>query len=693
MALGIGRPAVAASPQQRSWKSFSDFLPCQLENVSLESTGRLVLAPQTRLVIDSGEPYIWDITSDPAGVLYLATGNQGRVFRVAGNGDTTLCFAASEPEIYALAEDGRGGLYIASSPNGRIYRRDATGAVRVFCEPGQTYIWDMLFDRAGDLWVATGGKAQLLRVNPAGQISVVLNSEAEHIRCLTLAGEILYAGSSRPGLIYRIRKNDTPFVLYDTGVEEVHSLAALPGSWLYAAIRSAGTPAAAAVTVSSAISQPAAVEGEESEKGSATPEPALPTTAETSGATSQLVRIDTEGYGRPVWPADAGEVQTLLADWEGSVLVGTGREGRLYRIDQSGDISLLLKVSASQISVLHRTAVGELVLGTSNMGLGYRLGALVQKGRCESEPVDTGTLSFWGTLSWRGQGPLLFETRSGNTRKPETSWSAWKPLSGTAGERRIVSPAARFLQWRCTLTIGAQPPELREVNFFCLQKNRPPEIDDIIILPPGDYYDPGQEPGADVKGITEPAPLPKREYKKGFRTALWQFADPNRDPLLFTLWYRRVEDRHWRRLAGPIAQILYAWDTTQMADGEYRLRLEASDSLTLPLEQGLRAEKISPSFLVDNTAPRIEFSPARQEGHKVLLGFRVCDTASVITHVRVSINAGGWQTLYPVDGICDALCEEFMLPLEGGSAPLEVAIEAADQLENCSIAHHLIKGF
>ncbi|HQG44753.1 MAG TPA: two-component regulator propeller domain-containing protein, partial [bacterium] len=220
MALGIGRPAVAAGPQQRSWKSFSDFLPCQLENVSLESTGRLVLAPQTRLVIDSGEPYIWDITSDPAGVLYLATGNQGRVFRVAGNGDTTLCFAASEPEIYALAEDGRGGLYIASSPNGRIYRRDATGAVRVFCEPGQTYIWDMLFDRAGDLWVATGGKAQLLRVNPAGQISVVLNSEAEHIRCLTLAGEILYAGSSRPGLIYRIRKNDTPFVLYDTGVEE-----------------------------------------------------------------------------------------------------------------------------------------------------------------------------------------------------------------------------------------------------------------------------------------------------------------------------------------------------------------------------------------------------------------------------------------------------------------------------------------
>lgn len=693
--LAVGRPSFAAGPLLRSWKTYGDFLTCRLENLSLESSGRLVLARQARLVIDSGEPYIWDIASDPTGALFLATGNRGRLFRVAANGDTSLCFTAGEPEIYALAEDGHGNLYIATSPHGRIYRRDPAGAVRVFCEPGQTYIWDMLFDRSGNLWVATGGKARLLCVDPAGQISMVLESEAEHLRCLAREGETLYAGSSRPGLIYRIRKNDPAFVLYDTGVEEVHSLAALSGSILYAAIRSAGVPAAATeVSAPGVTIQSNPGDNEETEKNGVAPETMVPAAGESpAGFASQLVRIDAEGYGRPVWPADAGEVQSLLADPEGGVLVGSGRDGRLYRIDPNGDISLLLQLSASQIPVVYRTANGALLLGTANMGLGYRLAAPGPSGRCESEPVDAGTLSYWGALSWRGQGSLRFETRSGNTRKPEASWSPWQPLAGAADDLHIVSPAARFLQWRCTLTTGRQPAELREVTLACMQKNRPPEIDDLLLLPPGDFYEAGQEPDAVTRGISEAGPLPKRESRKGFRTALWQFSDPNHDPLLFTLWYRRVEDRHWRRLAGPLAQILYAWDTSQMADGDYLLRLAACDSLTLPLGQGLRTEKISPAFLVDNSAPRIEFSSTRQEGDQSLLGFKVCDAASAIAHVRVSINAGGWQTLYPVDGICDSLCEAFLLPLPGGPAPLEISVEAADQLENTGTAHHLIKGF
>jgi len=693
-ALGFGRPAAAAGPLLHTWKTFADFIPGKLENLSLESSGRLTLAPLTRLLLDTGEPYIWDMASDPEGTLYLATGNQGRVYRITARGDTSLCFTADEPEIYALAHDGRGSLYIATSPQGRIYRLDRSGTAQLFCTPNQAYIWDMLCDAEGNLWVATGGKAQLLCVNPAGQISVVMESEAEHLRCLTRDGETLYAGSSRPGLVYRIRKNSAPFVLYDTGVEEVHSLAVVRDGTLYAAIQSAGAPAPLPTPVAvTAAPQAGNGESEEPDKSSAATETPLPAAENPPGSTSQLVRIDADGYGRQVWPVDGDEVQVLLPDAEGGLLAGTGSDGRLYRIDQAGEISLLLKIAASQISALHRTAAGDLVLGASNMGVAYRVAAPARRGICESPTIDAAALSSWGTLIWRGQGAVAFETRSGNTRKPEGSWSAWQAPRSEAGVAHIVSPPARFVQWRGILQNGEQAPELREVTLSYAQKNRRPEIDDLVLLAPGDYFEGGQEPGAAEKGIIEPPAPPKRDYKKGFRTAVWQFDDPNRDPLLFALWYRRVEDQHWRRLAGAIAQVWYSWDTTQMADGDYLLRLEASDSLSLPPDQGLRAEKVSPAFLVDNTAPRIENVTTGKEAGRVVLRFRVCDAASAIAHVRVSINAGGWQPLYPVDGLADSLCEEYLLPLQSGLASLEVSIEAADQLENCSMAHQQIKGF
>jgi hypothetical protein len=688
--------AQAAGPTQRTWKKFADFLAGEMENLSLASDGRLTLAPQRQLLIDSGEPYLWDITSDPAGNLYLGTGNKGRVYRISAGGDTSLFFIAEEPEIYALAHDGRQHLYVATSPNGRIYQIDSQGSKRIFCETHHAYIWDMLFDRQGDLWVATGGKAQLLRVTPDGKAAIVLTSEAEHLRCLARDGETIFAGSSRPGLIYRIRKGESPFVLYDSGAEEVHSLAAVAGGPLYAATLSTSGPAPVMAPAMTDAALPVSPTGEEKEGGSAGGvQPPMSDLTEESplAARSQLVAIDADGYGRAMWPLGRDDVQTLLPDPPNGLYVGTGRAGRLYYVTAAGDISLLLDVEASQISAMHRTPARELVLATSNMGLCYRLNARGKSGRFESETIDAEALSHWGTLSWQGEGALAFMTRSGNTRKPEGTWSEWQPLSRSGESWHIVSPAARFLQWRCTLQNGEKAPVLDEVTLFYRQKNRPPEIQDFVVLPPGDYFDLSQEQNPADKGLIDPPPLPKREHKKGFRSAFWQYKDPNRDPLLFYLRYRRAGDLYWRRLAGPVAQVVHAWDATQMADGAYQLKLEATDSLSYPFGSGLRAEKVSAVFQVDNTAPRIEKIEVVKQGQSGSLKFAVCDAASPVAQVRISVNAGGWMMLNPVDGICDSPCEQFIFPLEERTAPLEISIEAVDLLENSSMAYHQIKGF
>ncbi|HNY90220.1 MAG TPA: hypothetical protein PKM23_01725 [bacterium] len=686
--------ADAAGPALRTWQSFADFITGRLDNLSLSADGRLTLAPSTTQIVDTGEPYVWDIASDAAGNLYLGTGNGGKVFRITPAGDTTLYFQAEEPEIYALAHDGRRSLYVATSPNGFIYRIDDGGKAALFCEPGQSYIWDLLCDPRGDLWAATGGKARLLRISPDGRMSVVFSSEAEHLRCLALDGEELFAGSSRPGLVYRIRKGQAPFVLYDSGSEEVHSLAVMPGGHLYAATMTPAGPEAAITRIlAAAPAQSVSPEEAAEEKSGALQQPPLAGGIESApAAKSQLLRIEADGYGRPIWPAGLDEVQALLPGPDGKLLVGTGREGRLYSIDSAGEISLLLKIGAAQIPTLHRTSAGEVILATANMGLACRVGPRVREGSFESETVDAAALTRWGALRWRGEGRMTFQTRSGNTRKPEASWSEWQPLQSSGGSWQIASPAARFLQWRCTLQGGKEEPALAEVNLAWLQQNRPPEIADLVVLPPGSYFEITPDPAAGTTGLSAPAPLPKRDQRKGWRSALWQFDDSNSDPLLFALWYRRTGDAHWRRLAGPLTQAAYSWDATQMADGEYELKLEASDSLMLPAGQGLRAEKISPPFVVDNTGPVIKgFEVENKDGIRHIR-FSVCDAASPLARVRISINAGGWKPLSPVDGICDSVCEEFGFTLRSGEELLELSLEAADIFENSSMAHQRIKG-
>ncbi len=71
---------------------------------------------------------------------------------------------------------------------------------------------------------------------------------------------------------------------------------------------------------------------------------------------------------------------------------------------------------------------------------------------------------------------MVFETRSGNLNRPQQNWSPWEKLS--AG--RIVSPAARFLEYRATLSGTA---ELSEVDVAYQMKNVAPVIQELEITP------------------------------------------------------------------------------------------------------------------------------------------------------------------------------------------------------------------
>ena len=79
-----------------------------------------------------------------------------------------------------------------------------------------------------------------------------------------------------------------------------------------------------------------------------------------------------------------------------------------------------------------------------------RMSDYASSGTFTSRPLDSGPGSQdWQTLTAQANGSITYQTRSGDTRTPGASWSAWQPL-GAGGA--IASPNSRYLQYRATLT-------------------------------------------------------------------------------------------------------------------------------------------------------------------------------------------------------------------------------------------------
>ena len=94
--------AGAAAPRFWRLEGTAAFLEGELENLSLDSDARLRLGPGVRTLFDPEVPNAWCVASDDQGVLYVGTGNEGRVYRIDGEEGREV-FDADELEVYALS--------------------------------------------------------------------------------------------------------------------------------------------------------------------------------------------------------------------------------------------------------------------------------------------------------------------------------------------------------------------------------------------------------------------------------------------------------------------------------------------------------------------------------------------------------------------------------------------------------------
>src|SRR6185503_5629118 len=80
----------AAAPTFWQVSTESEFLKGEVENLSIDSYGRLTLGPTATPVYESSAPFVWALIGGPDGSTYAGTGNEGQVFKTDPSGKTAV---------------------------------------------------------------------------------------------------------------------------------------------------------------------------------------------------------------------------------------------------------------------------------------------------------------------------------------------------------------------------------------------------------------------------------------------------------------------------------------------------------------------------------------------------------------------------------------------------------------------------
>ena len=673
----------------------SDLLKGTSDGVLIDRNGTITAGPRLTNLLTTSPAQIWSLAAEADGTLWAGTGSAGRVIRIRAGHEETI-FDSDESHVFAIAVAGT-RVYAATSPDGKIYVIDAGGPARPFFDPSEKYIWALAVDGSGRLWVGAGNPAVIYRVDANGAGQVVYRPPAAHVVSLArdASGRML-AGTESPGRLYRFDANDRPFVLLDSGLAELRAIAVGATGTIFAAALNRSDDATGAAESSAVASAMVTT---------SPPAGGAPTSSATStapGRRSVIFRIDPTGSWESYWESP-DLIYDIAMQSDGGLLVATGPEGRLYIVQPDRQVFLYTGVDAKQITRLVTPPGGALsVMATANPGRVISMGSARQSPATYVSPVrDTKSAATWGTIRWEAAGPIVLYTRSGNTDRPDDSWSDWAgPYAHKTGDA-IQSPSARFLQWKAVLTPGATSPapELTSVTAAYLTRNARPIVTSITVHPPGVVFqrsfagedgaiaglddataDARRPPGGDPNGPPAP-PLGRRMFQKGLQTIAWKGEDADGDRLSYTLLYRREGETTWHTLKSGLTDSLFVWDTTSVADGRYIVKVVASDEATNTPDRALTGDHESDPIDVDNTPPVITTEVSRAPGAARLI-VHVHDAHSAIQKVEYSLGGGPWRLIYPVDGVADSPDEQYEISLANESDAGRIVIRATDALQN-----------
>ena len=707
--------AFSSSPAFWELSNYQEFLKGKFDRVALSRNGVLSVAPSLDLVFGTGQSYLWNLARAEDGTIYAGTGNQGRLYKIDPSGKGEILWTAPQPEIFAVAAGAGDVVYAGTSPNGKIYRIERGKATEYF-NPKATYIWSLATGPDGALYAGTGADGKIFRVTSAGVGEEYFATGQANVTGLQFAKDgSLLAGTEPNGVLYRITAKDKAFALYDSNLPEIRAMAEAADGSIFAAglggavakkAQSATQNGGAAVTDAPTITTSITVTGEAAVTGDIkAPDPnKQPQAAVNVAATAAATTVDVAGLEksaiyqiRPdntvetIWSSKEENVYDILPGPEG--LLFATDIGRIYRLDAEHRLTLIVQTGEGDLNRLFRDPSGVLAAAGSG-GRIYRLGARPSSlgGTYESPVFDGGAVARWGHIQRSGSGTVQLLTRSGNSLRPDRTWSDWTPVKP---DGTVASPFARYLSWKAELASSAT---LEAMVVGYLPQNNPPAIRSITALT---VLQPAAASGKAANGssaatstytmmVTDtgdagPATstgTPTQSLTRAASQQLilsWQADDPDGDKLVYQVAFRGEGEREWKPLRRNLHENTLTLDAEALADGRYLFRVTVSDKESNAGAAAREAELVSSPILIDNTPPHITVGAA--QGRQ--FDWQATDATSPLKRAEYSVDGGTWIPLDPLSGILDTKEAHFHVDLSAlPQGEHVVVVRALDQANN-----------
>jgi len=616
-----------------------------LKGAAAHASGKLTRAVSSERTVVDGVPVAYASAVGRDGAIYVATGNEGRIYKSSKEG--VKLFADTDAALLTSLVWADDTLYAGSLPGGRVFAIALDGKVRELAKlPGAEHVWALAYSAAHrTLYAATGPEGKLFSLDEKGQAQLMYDDEAEHLLALDLDAQgRVYAGTSNGARLLRISGKSAE-VLYDFPGQEITTLDVGPR---FVAVASNEFPA------------PLPAVGDAKDLGVAA------RTKRLRPGKGSVYTVDFAGRVEELGRFDSAHVSALEIDpATDSVHAGLAQEGRIVRLSPNGERAVWADVDERQIAAIHLVSSTPHFVSSDGVSV-YRVREPKSEGEWVSAALDAKAPARFGELSFRGAvtppGTISFATRSGNTETPDATWSSWSTESTT--QNPIKSPSARFLQLRAKLTGDA---ELYAVEAYYLPQNLVAHVRNVH-LKTQPKSDDATKPRATQLGLT------------------WDVDNPDDDKLRYRLFAKREGQTAWLPLQREyelLEQTDYSWETRNIPDGYYRVRVLVSDEATNPEPYVARTEAISAPILVDNHAPELRelrFAAGKLSG-------RAVDTIGPVTQLELSVDTGLYRPVFPVDDLLDTNNEAFQVELTSLSTGTHtVSMRASDAAGNTTSA-------
>jgi hypothetical protein len=281
-------------------------------------------------------------------------------------------------------------------------------------------------------------------------------------------------------------------------------------------------------------------------------------------------------------------------------------------------------------------------------------------------------------------------------------------------QRQAGVPGGRFAQWKAVLHSGAV---VNSVGLNYLEKNLAPVVDEVVAQP-GARMQASTPLTSTTVQVNFPAPASSQssmnfgdgsqppliaQKDRNAVTVRWMAHDDNGDDLMYAVWYRGVGEKNWRLLKDKISDKFLSFDSSQVPDGNYQVRVVASDAPDHVDADTLTGERTSAEFLLDTTPPvagTLTAAVAQGSPAKIHATFSAKDATSPIAHAEYSVDAGPWQYLEPVGKVSDSLEERYDFTADipaaaAGAHPTDprehvIAVRVYDRFENVASAKAVV---